>query len=63
MKPLTGISYGNVENHFSSPEGSKRDNVEEALKKMKPYAIDLSSGVETDGVKDKEKILQIIRRV
>lgn len=43
--------------------GVHADNVEEALKKLRPYAIDLSSGVETDGVKDKEKILEIVRRV
>ena len=43
--------------------GIHEHNIEEALKKLKPYAIDLSSGVETDGVKDKEKIFEIVRRV
>lgn len=39
------------------------DNVGEAIQSVRPYAIDLSSGVETDGVKDREKILEIVRRV
>jgi len=43
--------------------GIHAGNVEHALEKLKPFAIDLSSGVETDGVKDKEKILEIVRRV
>lgn len=43
--------------------GIHAGNVELAIKKLNPYAVDLSSGVETDGIKDKEKILEIVRRV
>lgn len=43
--------------------GLNINNIDEAIKKVKPYAVDLSSGVETDGVKDKQKILNIVRRV
>lgn len=43
--------------------GIHAGNVENALEKLSPYAIDLSSGVETDGVKDREKIIEIVRRV
>ena len=39
--------------------GINTDNISEALK-LEPYCIDLSSGVETGGVKDFEKIKKII---
>lgn len=40
-------------------------NVEQAICELKPYAVDVSSGVETNGEKDKTKIkafLNIVRR-
>lgn len=42
--------------------GVNIDNIHEALQK-RPYAIDISSGAETNGVKDAEKIRDIIRKV
>ncbi|MBQ4529526.1 MAG: phosphoribosylanthranilate isomerase [Lachnospiraceae bacterium] len=39
------------------------DNVVEIIVKMHPFAVDLSSGVETNGFKDKEKIKKIIEMV
>ena len=42
--------------------GIDLNNIDEALK-QDVYALDMSSGVETDGLKDKEKIEEIIRRV
>jgi phosphoribosylanthranilate isomerase len=39
--------------------GIDLSNIHEALEKS-PYAIDVSSGVETNGIKDREKIRQII---
>ncbi|GHU98524.1 N-(5'-phosphoribosyl)anthranilate isomerase [Clostridia bacterium] len=36
------------------------DNIEDALK-LSPFAIDVSSGAETDGVKDREKILRLAK--
>lgn len=38
------------------------DNIEEALT-LKPFGIDVSSGVETDGIKDREKIKALIGEV
>lgn len=42
--------------------GLHAGNIEAALK-MKPYAVDISSGVETDGVKDFKKIQTIVGMV
>ncbi|MDR3112875.1 MAG: phosphoribosylanthranilate isomerase [Endomicrobium sp.] len=40
--------------------GLNKDNMEEALK-LKPYCVDLSSGVETGGQKDFDKITEIVK--
>lgn len=43
--------------------GLNEGNIEDALSCVHPYAVDTSSGVETDGVKDEEKIRGFIRAV
>lgn len=43
--------------------GLTADNVEEAVRQFRPFAVDLNSGLETDGVKDPEKIRTCIRRI
>jgi len=46
--------------------GLNTGNAEVAVKTLKPFCVDVSSGVETDGIKDAEKIArftEIIRRV
>jgi phosphoribosylanthranilate isomerase len=40
--------------------GLKKENIAEAISDSKPYCVDISSGVETDGVKDERKIKEII---
>ena len=42
--------------------GINENNVERAIK-LSPYCIDVSSGVEINKVKDKQKILNIVRRL
>lgn len=43
--------------------GLNVNNVVEAIEKLKPFAVDVSSGIETDGVKDKNKMIEFIRRL
>lgn len=43
--------------------GIHSENVTKAIQLTKPYCIDVSSGVETDGFKDESKVKDIIRRV
>ena len=43
--------------------GLNEDNVEEAIQHFSPFAVDVSSGVETNGQKDHEKIRRFIERV
>lgn len=43
--------------------GLNAGNVAEAILKVKPYAVDVSSGTETAGKKDPNKILSFVREV
>ena len=52
-----------VERPYFLAGGINIDNVEEAVRRWKPYAIDLSSAVETDGWKDREKIIAIVEKI
>ena len=57
----------NLLSHMQRPYflagGLDTENVSEAIKVLKPFAVDVSSGIETDGVKDKTKMAAFVAAV
>lgn len=43
--------------------GLDMDNVRRAIEVAAPYAVDISSGVETNGRKDRGSVMEVVRRV
>ena len=43
--------------------GLNVDNISEAVRTLDPYGVDVSSGIETDGSKDKAKMEAFMRLV
>ena len=54
---------GEINKPFFLAGGLDIDNVNQAIIKTNPFAVDISSGVEVDGLKQKEKIISIVRNV
>lgn len=52
-----------IDREFFLAGGLNADNLLAAMEKVHPFAVDLSSGVETDGVKDLEKMREVVRIV
>lgn len=43
--------------------GLTSENVRSAVNELKPFAVDVSSGIETDGIKDKAKMTAFVKAV
>ncbi len=52
----------NIERDYFLAGGLSPQNAEEAVKTLHPYALDVSSGIETNGIKDKKKMADFIRK-
>lgn len=52
-----------LEKKFFLAGGINETNLNKAMLEVNPYAVDISSGVESNGEKDKEKILKIVREI
>ena len=64
----TGESFdweliGKTKKPFFLAGGLNIENIEAAIQKTNPFAVDISSGVETDGLKDGEKIISIVKKI
>ena len=62
-KPFDWNLIGEVHREFFLAGGLNTLNIRSAVEKAAPYAVDISTGVETNGMKDNEKITAIVRRI
>lgn len=53
----------NIKRPYFLAGGLGPNNVEKAVKMLKPYAVDVSSGIETNGLKDKVKMAEFVAAV
>ena len=54
---------GGIERPFLLAGGLTPGNILQAIRILHPKLVDISSGVETDGVKDRDKILTAVRAI
>ncbi len=64
----TGVTFDwelvkKIKKPFFLAGGLSPENVSEAVAMLHPFAVDVSSGIETDGVKDKEKMAAFVAAV
>lgn len=64
----TGTSFNweliqNMNRPYFLAGGLGMDNISDAIQALRPYAVDVSSGIETDGKKDKTKMAAFVAAV
>ena len=64
----TGMTFNwqliqDVKRPYFLAGGLNPDNVRNAIQKLTPFAVDVSSGIETEGFKDKEKMTAFVTTV
>lgn len=59
-KPFDWSLVPEIRRPYFLAGGLGEDNLREAIMRLHPYAVDVNSGVETDGKKDREKILRAV---
>ena len=53
----------NIKRPYFLAGGLNPDNAADAVEKQKPYSVDVSTGIETDGLKDAEKMAAFVSAV
>ena len=62
-KPFDWSLMEGIRRPFLLAGGLTPENAEEAIERFHPYGLDVSSGIETDGLKDPKKMTEFVRRV
>lgn len=62
-KTFNWFYAGRLTRDYFLAGGLTPDNIGEAVRKLHPFAVDVSSGVEDDGVKDYSKMIRFAREV
>ena len=57
------IAKEDFDKPFFLAGGLGPENVADAVKRLRPYAVDVSSGIETDGLKDPEKMSKFMGEI
>ncbi|MBQ3692844.1 MAG: phosphoribosylanthranilate isomerase [Clostridia bacterium] len=60
-KTFDWSAVSEINREFILAGGLNSENIPNAISQVNPWAVDLSSGVETGGVKDREKILKAVK--
>jgi len=58
---LSAIKEAKLNKEFFLAGGLNAKNINEIAKEIQPFGVDISSGIELDGFKNREKIIEIVR--
>lgn len=59
----TDVEVAGVEREYFLAGGLDARNVRAAIRRLSPYAVDVSSGIESDGIKDEKKMAAFVAAV